>query len=96
MAVSVHAVTISSLVGNDVTHEAVVAEIHPGRWFSAGAVAQGTELSHDVSMSYSLVASVRKGCWQVNSKRWGSAAIPADRGRLRNGRGYALEHRHDR
>jgi len=40
VAVSVHAAAISSLTGNGITSEAVVAVIHPGRWFSAVPVAR--------------------------------------------------------
>lgn len=33
-------IAVSCLAGNDAAPEAVVAEIHPARWFSAGPVAR--------------------------------------------------------
>ena len=40
VAVSVHVAAVSFLAGNGVTPEAVVAEIHQGRWFSAVPIAR--------------------------------------------------------
>ena len=94
VAVSVHATALSSLAGNAVTSEAV-AEIHPGRWFSTSPVDRTPELSHAVSVTCSLVASVPIASWQVNSERGecGNSRRPwaaAER------RGNVLEHRRDR